>query len=599
MERLSFSVLGPLMGGFGSQAFLGCVHESGGIRPAVMVFLPDDVVEDADTFRKVVAETQLATQIDHLHVIGVHGLIRLDEGVARLVEFADAESLRAVYSRAADLGLRVPVPITLALLAGACSGVHYAHELGRSTTGQPMVHGGLRPETLLVGFHGMCKVTGYGAATIAEAYQRTRASEPSLRDSYTSTEQHFGGRQAAAVQSDVYALGAILYEALTGKKPVAADVSDAEDQHQAGLLARPVKGLTEKLGHIVIRAMRKRSTDRFGSVLEMRDALLETGARASNEEVTAFMNQLFPADWPARVARRELLAKAVGLPVPQATVPLVNSAGEESAEARLPINTSSPAIPVVPVAASPAPRAAAPAPAPAPARPALTEAELEALAAPRHPAPSEGTPWTGWLVLGLAGGAALALGAWLLQTPPPAPAPPPPAPAPAPAPAPPSPVEPAAAPSAPEPAPVAKPAPPPGPARLSIRTSPALDLVVDGKPAGHGNATVEVEPGEHVVRGTDKAQGLDVSRSVSVVAGTTRYVTFEIGKGTLVLEVEPGCDVFIDGKKRGTTPMEPLEVWEGRHHATVVKGKAKFEQPFVMKPGFEMTLQVGFRKAGE
>ena len=63
------------MGGFGSQAFMGCDHERPDApRPAVMVFLPDEVVDNTALFEAILQETEVAAHIDHLNVMGVIGL---------------------------------------------------------------------------------------------------------------------------------------------------------------------------------------------------------------------------------------------------------------------------------------------------------------------------------------------------------------------------------------------------------------------------------------------------------------------------------------------------------------------------------------------
>src|SRR5689334_18264470 len=185
VKPTEFSVLGPLMGGFGSQAFLGCLHADGLVKPAVMVFLPDDIVDSPDLFKRVWGETELGSQIDHVNVIGVMGVARLDEGYARVVEYADAESLRSVYRRATTLKKPIPPAIACTIVADACMGVHYAHELGTMETGEAMVHGGIRPETLQVSFKGMGKVTGYGATTIAEVSRKNRGTEHA-KDAYAA-----------------------------------------------------------------------------------------------------------------------------------------------------------------------------------------------------------------------------------------------------------------------------------------------------------------------------------------------------------------------------------------------------------------------------
>jgi len=302
------------MGGYGSQAFLGQeVGPNGPIRPVVMVFLPEEVVENSDLFERIIEETKVAVRIDHKNVIAVHGLARLDEGYARIVEYADGESLRAVVRRSTSFGRKIPTEIAVTCVADACLGVHYAHELGMSEASKPLIHGGIRPETLLIGFHGATKVSGYGAALIAEGLARARGAESSIRDAYTAPEQILGGRKAATVQTDVYALGAVLYEALSGKPPFGQDISLAEAITNSEPSQQLLADVPELLAKIVLRAMAKRAPDRFASPLEMREALLGACTPAPEAQVAVFMEEYFPADLTTqRQARQALLDAGKG-----------------------------------------------------------------------------------------------------------------------------------------------------------------------------------------------------------------------------------------------------------------------------------------------
>ena len=317
MKPHEFSVLGPLMGGFGSQAFLGCLHaEDGTIKPAVMVFLPDEIVESPDLFRRVWQETEAGTTIDHVNVIGVMGLARLDEGLARVVDYADAESLRSVFRRATTLKKPLTPALACAVVADAARGVHYAYELGATETGEGWVHGGIRPETLQVSFQGMAKVTGYGATTIAEVMRKHRGTD--VKDAYTAPEQTYGGRQAATVQTDVYALGCVLYEALTGKAPFGADNDLAEAMMRDELVRRvdTDEGITDAMARVVLRATKKKSSERYGSALEMRMELLDTCGPADQTAVRRYMDELFPPDTVPRATRDQMLIAARETPPP-------------------------------------------------------------------------------------------------------------------------------------------------------------------------------------------------------------------------------------------------------------------------------------------
>jgi hypothetical protein len=297
------------MGGFGSQAFLGCVHREDGIKPAVMVFLPDEIVDNAELFRRVWSETELGTFIDHVNVIGVMGVARLDEGYARVVEYADAESLRSVYRRATTLKKAIPPTIACAIVADACMGAHYAHELGVMETGEPMIHGGIRPETLQVSFKGMGKVTGYGATTIAEIARKARGTD-NVKDSYAAPEQSYGGRNATTIQTDVYALGCVMYEALTGKAPFAADNDLAEAMIRDELSRPQYEGVTDSMAMIVLRATRKKSSDRYQSALEMRMDILDKCEHATEIDIRHFMDELFPPETVPRATRDQMLIAA-------------------------------------------------------------------------------------------------------------------------------------------------------------------------------------------------------------------------------------------------------------------------------------------------
>lgn len=311
-----FSVLGPLKSGVETRAFLGCEVIDGvplPSRPVVIVWLPDDIVSDPKRVARLQRETSFVTQLEHPNIIKVHGLECFEEGWARVVDFVDGEPLSRVAQRAKEEFRPIDPRLAARIVVDVCEAVHYAHEEGQSRfAGRPVVHGGIRPDTLMVTFKGRTKVTGYGASVLAPTQHGTP-----LRDKfvYFAPEQIIGGKATASPATDIYAIGAVLYELLSGKPPFADD----EDPERSVLTGAPpiidAIGLEGRLGNVAATALAKRGADRFESVELMRDAILaalqaEDQALPSHEEFAEVVNALIPADGPERSSRRELLESA-------------------------------------------------------------------------------------------------------------------------------------------------------------------------------------------------------------------------------------------------------------------------------------------------
>src|SRR3954465_7430607 len=97
MSSVRYQALGPLMSGEGSRAFLGLMlPEGGAAQPIVLIWVPTEVASDPEQQGLLAKETLRAAILDHPNIIRVFGLASLAEGLARIVEFADGETLRKV-----------------------------------------------------------------------------------------------------------------------------------------------------------------------------------------------------------------------------------------------------------------------------------------------------------------------------------------------------------------------------------------------------------------------------------------------------------------------------------------------------------------------
>src|SRR5215472_127481 len=586
MADASYQPLGPLLSGDGSRAFLGLQICEGALpRPVVFVWVSDEVSKDPELAPKVERETQRASRLVHPNVLKVHGLVPLDEGLARIVEFADGEPLRKIL----DTVKRLPPRLAALVVADAAMGVHYAHVAGQEE-GAAFLHGDIRPETLLISFSGVCKVAGYGALGVAPREPGGRRMPG--RRWHCAPEQVVGGREALNRQTDVYLLGLVLYECLTGQIPFKDD-----PRFDDAVVNRPFPTLLPEdvppsLIRVVEQATAKRAYDRFPTARSLRDAIERAlGVLPAHEELEIFLRRFFPEDSPARVARRreiesgiaELSRREAEMVTPDAETRTDAPQIAPPPSARLfrpqtgfllllallllgvwyAIRENN----LAPSRASSGRRAAEPVRhEPEPAK--LPEARDEQSVEHETVVPSQTSPTA------VEESAAAAH--------------------------PPTTEEPSAVQravaktSAIEGAEVtqATSAPPAAGGALELSVEPAVDVRIDGRPVGRTPLSITVAPGTHSVQLTEANRGINISRSIRVAADRKTVQRFVIGKGTVEISAPNGAVIYIDGKPVGTAPVGEISVYEGKHRILATVGTAKWQQGFSVTANERMSFKI-------
>ncbi|MFY1829347.1 protein kinase domain-containing protein [Myxococcus fulvus] len=301
MSTVRYLSLGPLLAGAGSRAFLGLALEDGlPPRPVVLIWAPQEVVQSPELTAKLTRETGRALVFEHPNILRVHSLAAQDGGLARVTEFADGEPLRRVL----EASPRLPPPLAALVAADAATGLHYAHVAGNDD-GTPLVHGDVRPETLMVSFSGLTKVTGYGALSVAP--RERDGKRVKNRRAYSAPEQLLGGREAVNVQSDVFLLGLVLHECLSGKMPF-KDNADPDKATLTRTLPTMSQDVPLKLDAVVRKATAKRAYDRYASAHAFREAIVEAvGTLPAHTLLADYLAKLFPPENEARAARRRVI----------------------------------------------------------------------------------------------------------------------------------------------------------------------------------------------------------------------------------------------------------------------------------------------------
>ncbi len=280
---------------------------------AVKTVLP--ALSDDERFRRMFAsEARLASGIRHENVCAVHEHGRALGFDYLVMEWLDGESLATLLAVASPL----PDAIALRIACDAAAGLHSAHELcdeaGRALG---LVHRDVSPQNLLITQRGMTKVADFGVAkaTLA-AGAATQTGSIKGKADYLSPEQAFS--EPLDRRSDVFALGAVLYEMTTGHKPFAADTQLAtlvKITSAEGPAAPSTRrdSYPELLEAIVLRALAKDKAERYADMSELAAALHSVGGLASRQEVADYLRE----SCGERLGQRE---RAIALCAPPAAI---------------------------------------------------------------------------------------------------------------------------------------------------------------------------------------------------------------------------------------------------------------------------------------
>ena len=211
-------------------------------------------------------EAEAVARFQHAHIIGVYEIGECD-GLAYLaLEYAAGGSLQAIFAGRPQDPAR-----SAALVEDLARAIHHAHERG-------IIHRDLKPANIVLTEDGVPKVTDFGLAKLMERDEAATLSGVILgTPSYMAPEQLLGGSGRISPAVDVYALGAILYEALAGRPPFhgATPMSTLEqvasqDPMPPGRLQRHIP---RDLETICLKCLEKDPARRYAGALELADDL--------------------------------------------------------------------------------------------------------------------------------------------------------------------------------------------------------------------------------------------------------------------------------------------------------------------------------------
>jgi serine/threonine protein kinase len=224
-------------------------------RPVAIKVLAENLAGDESVRERFLREARLAGRLSHPNVVQVYDAGEADGRLFIVMEYVPGDTLTQFGKLSADEA----VPLALQ----ACAGLQHAHDAG-------VVHRDVKPGNLLLRPDGVLKVADFGIARAAENTQLTQLGTVLGTAAYLAPEQAAGEEVTAA--ADIYSLGAVLYELLTGRPPYRFDSLAELAQKQRDGVITPVRDIepavSDAVEAAVMRSLARDPRFRPGSAAE-------------------------------------------------------------------------------------------------------------------------------------------------------------------------------------------------------------------------------------------------------------------------------------------------------------------------------------------
>jgi serine/threonine-protein kinase len=253
---------------------MGIVYEADDIklrRPVALKFLPAELTDDLEARERFVHEAQAASVLDDPHICTIHEIGESEDGRMFIaMALCHGESLKAKIRRGP-----LPPAEALSLAAQVAAGLAAAHAAG-------IVHRDVKPANILVSKEGQARIADFGLAKIAGEARLTQAGRAVGTVAYMSPEQLRG--EDVDARSDVWSLGIVVYEMLTGELPFRGTTEHSLGYAIVNSEPKPLDnlppGTPAGCTGILERALVKAPAARFASAAEMGEAIAEVRAAA-------------------------------------------------------------------------------------------------------------------------------------------------------------------------------------------------------------------------------------------------------------------------------------------------------------------------------
>ncbi len=282
------------------------VGDEGFSRIVAAKRLLPEFAEDQEFVSLFVDEARVASRVRHPNVVPVLDVVATGEDVIMVQEFVRGATLRYLLEAALDRDERVPVGIAVAIACQVLAGLQAAHDaVDEMDAPLNIVHRDVSPQNIMIALDGHARLLDFGVARATMAAHSTRDGAFYGKLAYAAPEQLRG---VASRQSDLYSVGAVMWECLVGRGLHGTADSDADvvSRIMTGTIEKMtdvLAGQREAIGDtlwqqleafepVIAQALAVDTRTRYRDALRLADALSAIAAPASSTEIAAWLRSL-------------------------------------------------------------------------------------------------------------------------------------------------------------------------------------------------------------------------------------------------------------------------------------------------------------------
>ena len=233
-------------------------------RKVAIKVLRGDLSNDEKFIRRFQREALSVSNLSHPNIVEVYDVGEEDGQYYIVMEYIEGKTLKQLLKKRETLSLPEVIDIMLQLT----DGLAHAHE-------SYIIHRDIKPQNIMILDNGLVKITDFGIAMALNATQLTQTNSVMGSVHYLPPEQANG--KSATVKSDIYSLGILMYELITGSVPFkgdnAVEIALKHMKEKIPSIRKQNPTIPQSVENIVIKATAKNPRNRYDSVKEMHDDL--------------------------------------------------------------------------------------------------------------------------------------------------------------------------------------------------------------------------------------------------------------------------------------------------------------------------------------